>query len=127
MDMDKILQCEVFEENSLKGVKCDSKIIIPAKFDAAIVRKYGILVQKNGLWGAYSADGNQILPIEFEQIIFCDIHFIIAKKDGRYGVCKYDGVFIVPIAYYAIYCDHLGIFAKKEKDSEWEKVFPEKN
>ena len=56
-------------------------------------------VQKNGKWGAVTADGTEVVPLVYDSIVpYAEGYLIVQKGDGL-GIIRTDGTQIVPAAY----------------------------
>lgn len=71
------------KNNKIGAINSSNKTILPFEFDLIKKFGYGFLVKKDTLFGYFSADGKQILPISYTEMDctgFCTN--ISAKKEG---------------------------------------------
>lgn len=112
-----------FEEQFILGIGYDKIGIDLTKFDVEnryIMYNELIPVQKDGKWGIFNLNGENIVPIEYEEL-GCEISkvskqknlknilmvpeygLIVLKKEGKYGLINWKGEQIITFALSAVY------------------------
>lgn len=112
-----------FEEQFILGIGYDKIGIDSTKFDVEnryIMYNELIPVQKDGKWGIFNINGENVAPIEYEEL-GCEISrvsnqknlknivmvpeygLIVLRKEGKYGLINWKGEQIITFALSAIY------------------------
>lgn len=83
-----------------------------------------IATQKNGKWGCEDANGEVLVPFQYEQLTKSNGLFH-AKKNGKWGIVDYNNQTIIPIIYDEEF-DYRGAWVMVKKDGKWGVISTEK-
>ncbi len=77
----------VKESDNWKIISKDGATELESDFgDVKSINGDNIIVSKNNKLGVINTQGNQILPIEYQDLIYAFSNYYIAKKDDKYGI-----------------------------------------
>lgn len=91
-----------------------NEIMAPA-WEQIFLNKHGFLIRHNGLCGFYNLKGQQIIPVECDDIYFFNDPFMVVTREGHRGIYTLEGKAITPIKYDAVLTDECagGLFKVK--------------
>ena len=101
---EKIYPSAVFYDNKRLGLLQGNKVLLPAEYSEMSVFKEGVSrVRKDSLWGIISAKGEELTPLQYNEIIYNECYnipsFFMVKKDNLWGVIGLKGEELLPTKY----------------------------
>ena len=90
----------VKDENNLKIIDNNLNIIKEEGFDdvTEINGEY-ITIEVNGLKGVINKNGEEIIPVQYEDLKYSCEKYFIAKSNGLYGIINVDNLVLIDFAY----------------------------
>jgi len=97
----------VTDEYGRSGIlDISGKTVIPVDCDSIYIETYNktnyFIISRNYKEGLYSADGEQIIPAEYDSIEYIDGYFKV-RRDGLYGVYNKSGKSVIRSSYDSLY------------------------
>ena len=108
------------EKRGKFALTADKKRVTDYAYDyvQSLEREYAVVLQGKA-WGLINDRGEEVLPIEYDQLVFAAENKLIAEKDGVFGVIDYAGKAVVPFRYENIQQYYTGGTALVKENGQW--------